>query len=95
MEDDLMKLKESDAVKGRFDAFRVDPRALKITDGYNVRDFSTPYARERLAELKESIREEGGVLVPLEVRMVGDDLHIVSGHRRHPPRRRLYRRRHG
>jgi ParB/RepB/Spo0J family partition protein len=78
-----MRLREHDAVKSKFDAFRVDPRQLKVTEGYNVRDFTTPQAKESLEILKESIREEGGVIVPLEVRMIGEEVHIVSGHRRH------------
>lgn len=78
-----MRLREHNVIVSRSDALRVDPRQLKVTDGYNVRDFTTPQAQEALAILKESIREEGGVLVPLEVRKVGEDIHIVSGHRRH------------
>lgn len=78
-----MRLREHEAIKSKFDAFRIDPRLLKVTEGYNVRDFTTPQAQESLAILKESIREEGGVIVPLEVRMIGDECHIVSGHRRH------------
>lgn len=77
-----MRLREHTAIVSKFDAFRIDPRKLTVTDGYNVRDFTTPSAIEALTILKESIREEGGVLVPLEVRMVGDEVHVVSGHRR-------------
>jgi ParB/RepB/Spo0J family partition protein len=77
-----MRLREHESVKTKYDAFRIDPRHLKVTDGYNVRDFTTPHAIEALATLKESIREEGGVIVPLEVRMQGDAVHVVSGHRR-------------
>jgi ParB/RepB/Spo0J family partition protein len=78
-----MKLRAHNAVTSRFDGYRIDPRILQVTPGYNVRDFSTEQAKESMEILKEQIREEGGVIVPLEVRQVGDELHIVSGHRRH------------
>jgi ParB/RepB/Spo0J family partition protein len=67
----------------RINSYKIDPRELKVTPGYNVRDLSTPRAIEKLEELKKEIREAGGVLVPLEVRLIDNDIHIVSGHRRH------------
>lgn len=76
-----MQLREHEGVQSKADMFRVDPRSLLVESGFNVRDFSNPDARERLDELKESIRSDG-VLVPLEIRLHDDNLFVVSGHRR-------------
>lgn len=67
---------------GKRDFYFVDPQQLKIEPDYNVRDLSTPDAMDRLDELKRSIIANG-VRVPLEVRLDGDDIFIVAGHRRH------------
>lgn len=75
--------KKHEAIVGRFDALRVDPRQLKVKDGYNVRDLDAPAARATLDILKESIREKGGVVTPLRVRAMSDEIYIVEGHRRH------------
>lgn len=77
-----MRLKEHQAVIARNEAFRVDPRQLKIDQGFNVRDLDAQIAREHLDELKASIKAEG-VQCPLEIRIQGEDLFITSGHRRH------------
>jgi ParB-like chromosome segregation protein Spo0J len=72
-----------EAVIGRFDALRVDPRKLRVKDGYNVRDLDAAANRVSLDVLKESIREKGGVMTPLRVRAVAGETYIVEGHRRH------------
>jgi ParB/RepB/Spo0J family partition protein len=77
-----MQLRDHEGVKGKRDAYPFDPRLLKIDFSYNVRDLSSPDAVEKLGELKESIRANG-VRMPLEVRLDGDDVFIVAGHRRH------------
>jgi ParB/RepB/Spo0J family partition protein len=77
-----MQLRDHEGVKGKRDAYPFDPRLLKIDDSYNVRDLSSPEAVEKLGELKESIRANG-VRTPLEVRLDGEDVFIVAGHRRH------------
>jgi ParB/RepB/Spo0J family partition protein len=77
-----MMLRDHPGVQGKRDAYPFDPRMLKIDPSYNVRDLSTPEAKDKLAELKESIRANG-VKVPLEVRFDGTDVYVVSGHRRH------------
>ena len=77
-----MKLREHQGIISKGDTFRVDPRQLQIDSGFNVRDLDAPAARDSLDELKASIRAEG-VQMPLEIRLVGDSLHVVSGHRRH------------
>jgi len=78
----MPKLRDHTGIVARGEAFRVDPRVLKIDPGFNVRDLDAPTARDSLDELKASIRAEG-VQVALEIRMVGDDLFVTSGHRRH------------
>lgn len=77
-----MRLREHPGVKGKRDFYPFDPRLLKVDPDYNVRDLTTKDARVKLDELKEQIRH-AGVRTPLEVRMQGDDLYIVAGHRRH------------
>jgi ParB/RepB/Spo0J family partition protein len=77
-----MMLRDHPGVQGKRDAYPFDPRMLKVDPSYNVRDLSTPEAKDKLSELKESIRANG-VKVPLEVRFDGTDVYVVSGHRRH------------
>ena len=77
-----MKLREHPAISGKNDQFRADPRLLKVQPGFNVRDLDTPAAREAMESLKAQIRGVG-VRDPLEVRLIEEDLFIVSGHRRH------------
>ena len=64
------------------DAFMIDPRKITVDQDYNLRDLGTPEAREKLAELTESIRESG-IRVPLLVRLDGEEIILVQGHRRH------------
>lgn len=78
-----MRLREHEGIMdGRSDILFVKPDALKVCEGYNVRDLSTATAREKLEELKVSIKEHG-VQQPLKVRFDGTDIIIVQGHRRH------------
>jgi ParB family transcriptional regulator, chromosome partitioning protein len=77
-----MRINKLPGVLSTFDAYRIDPRILKFTPGFNVRDLTTPQAIEALAVLKEQIRAEGGVTQPYRIRSVGDEIHIVDGHRR-------------
>lgn len=76
-----MKLREHPAIESKRDFFMVDPHLLKIDPGYNPRDLTTPQARDGLDELKRSIIANG-VRVPLEIRLEGEDLIVVAGHRR-------------
>ena len=78
----MAQLRDHDAIRAKRDFFLVDPRKLSVDPTYNVRDLTTPDAREGLDELKAMVRADG-VQIPLVVRMVGDDLTIVQGHRRH------------
>lgn len=77
-----MLLREHPGIVSKRDAFQVNPASLTVDPGFNVRDLDAPAAREALDELKASIREHG-VQDPLEVRLVGENLVISSGHRRH------------
>lgn len=77
-----MQFRDHPGVQGKRDAYPFDPRLLKIDSGYNVRDLDAADERADLDELKESIRSNG-VRVPLEVRLVDEDVFIVAGHRRH------------
>ena len=78
----MAQLRDHDAIQAKRDFFMVDPRKLSVDPTYNVRDLTTPDAREGLDELKAMVRADG-VQVPLVVRLIGDDLTIVQGHRRH------------
>jgi ParB family chromosome partitioning protein len=77
----MAKLRDHEAIQTKTDMFRVDPRKLRVEPGFNVRNLDAPTAREALDELKASIAAEG-VQVPLEIRMIAEDLFVVSGHRR-------------
>lgn len=74
-----MELKHHPGVISRSDSFVVDPRVLKVDPGYNVRDLKTPENREHIDGLKESIAANS-VRTPLEVRLQGEDIFVVSGH---------------
>lgn len=78
----MPRLHEDKRLKQSGHLFSVDPRILKIDPAFNVRDLDSPDERADLDELKASIRQNG-VLVPLEIRRVDDDIFIVGGHRRH------------
>jgi ParB family chromosome partitioning protein len=63
------------------DFYKIDPRIIKVDPGYNIRDLSTPEAQAKLQDLARSIASIG-VQQPLTVRMKGDDVYVVAGHRR-------------
>lgn len=77
-----MQFRDHPGVQGKRDAYPFDPRLLKIEPSFNVRDLDAADEREDLDELKQSIRENG-VRVPLEVRLVDEDVFVTAGHRRH------------
>jgi ParB/RepB/Spo0J family partition protein len=52
--------------KGQSSIYNVDPRVLKVRDGWNCRDFSNPENAAYIEELAASIME-GGVREPLTV----------------------------
>jgi ParB-like chromosome segregation protein Spo0J len=78
-----MRLRDSKGItEGRIDILYCDPAALKVEDGFNIRDLSTPLAREKLDALKAEVKEHG-IQTPLKIRFDGQTKWIVEGHRRH------------
>ena len=77
-----MQFRDHPGVQGKRDAYPFDPRLLKIEPSYNVRHLDAADERADLDELKASIRHNG-VRVPLEVRLIDEDVFVVAGHRRH------------
>jgi ParB/RepB/Spo0J family partition protein len=65
----------------RQDYYLLDPRSIKVEPGYNVRDLSTSEAQGKLQELARSIASIG-VQQPLTVRLKGEEVFVVAGHRR-------------
>ena len=64
----------------RTDAYQIDPRKIEIDPSYNVR-IDGPELREANEQLKASIKVNG-LGTPLRVRMDGDRVILVQGHRR-------------
>ena len=62
------------------DQLMIDPRIIKIEDGFNPRNYDDPENREHLDELKRSIREVG-VQQPLDVRFESGEgsCYLVDG----------------
>lgn len=67
-----------DLAAGVSDLFKIDPRIIKVTPGFNVRHENDDLA-EHVASLKQSI-EALGVKTPLKVRLVNDEIFVVDGH---------------
>ena len=65
-----------DLAVSRKDYFIINPRDIKIKDGFNARRFYP-----NMEELTESIRQNG-VETPLEVYFEGDSVFVNDGHRR-------------
>lgn len=70
-----------DLAESKRDLLMIDPRKIKVKEGYNLRDLTTPEAQAELQKLKGSIASIG-VQQPLTVRLIGDDIFVVAGHRR-------------
>lgn len=77
-----MQLRAFEGVGGKRDQYQIDPRQLKVRAGFNIRDLSTPSAREKLDVLKAQIKAEG-VLEAIEIEFDGVTPWINEGHRRH------------
>jgi len=70
------KTKDLEAVVGRSDLLKIDPKEIKIQDGWNPRaEFGD------IQTLANDIKENG-LLVPIRIKRVGDDLVVVDGERR-------------
>lgn len=64
---------------GRSDLFRLNPFSIKIKDGWNSRDLSSPENQEHVTMLANSIAEIG-VQEPLTVYMDGETPILTDGH---------------
>jgi ParB family chromosome partitioning protein len=69
-----MKMKEIS--QGRSEIYKIDPRIIELDESYNVR-----VSLNGIDELAQSIKENG-VKVPMSVRIDGDRVLLVRGHRR-------------
>ena len=63
------------------DHFMFAPEKIRMDHDYNIRDLDTPEAQVSLEVLASSIAESG-LRVPLLVRLDGEDVILVQGHRR-------------
>lgn len=70
-----------DLAESKRDLLMFDPRKIQVEPGYNIRDLETPDAKAKLQELARSIASVG-VQQPLMVRLKGEEVFVVSGHRR-------------
>lgn len=70
-----------DLATSKRDMLMIDPRIIQVEDGYNIRDLETADAKAKLLELARSIASEG-VKIPLTVRLKGEEVFVVAGHRR-------------
>ena len=67
-----------DFAEGRTDVYKIDPRKLRIKEGWNSRDFSDPANMEHVKTLAASIREVG-VKEPLKVNMEDNVPYVTNG----------------
>lgn len=67
-----------DFAEGRTDQYKIDPRKLRIKEGWNSRDFSDPANLAHIEELAKSIAEVG-VKRALVVNLEGDVPYLVDG----------------
>uniref|UniRef100_A0A6H1ZXB1 ParB-like N-terminal domain-containing protein n=1 Tax=viral metagenome TaxID=1070528 RepID=A0A6H1ZXB1_9ZZZZ len=70
-----------DAIVSRSNLYMVDPRQIKIQAGWNPREGKLFDSDEERESLKSSIRENG-VLVPLHVKKIGEEIILLNGQRR-------------
>lgn len=61
-----------------WEAYGLDPRDIRIKEGFNPRDTSSPEAQKHIAWLKESIRERG-VDEPIFVENTGTEFVLIDG----------------
>lgn len=67
-----------DFAEGRTDVYKIDPRKLRIKDGWNSRDFSDPTNIEHVEMLAKSIADIG-VKEPLKVAMEDNIPYVTNG----------------
>lgn len=76
-----MILRDHPAIKGKLDRSTGDVRRFKVDPLLNLRDLDDPSEQPANNRLKEHIRANG-VRNALKIRLVGEDLYLVHGHRR-------------
>lgn len=64
--------------QGKLEAYKIDPRSVKIKPGFNYRDTSSEDAKRHIAWLKESIRERG-VDEAIWIENDGENLWLIDG----------------
>lgn len=74
-----MQFRDHEAVKGKRDSYPVDPRFLKVDPAYNVRDMQDPETIAHVRWIADTAKTSG-IIVPLEVRLDGEDIYVVAGH---------------
>lgn len=67
-----------DFAEGRTDVYKIDPRKLRIKEGWNSRDFNDPANIEHVKTLAASIKEVG-VKEPLKVNMEDNIPYVTNG----------------
>jgi ParB family transcriptional regulator, chromosome partitioning protein len=61
----------------------MDPRALKVKEGLNARDMTSPAWKARVREIADSITARGFLQSkPLEIMQEGEDVYVTAGHTR-------------
>jgi ParB/RepB/Spo0J family partition protein len=74
----MPNLKTLEGVK-RTDAYQIDPRILKVKEGFNPRDLTSQENKEHIEELAISIAAVG-VKQPLIISNEEDGIYVVNGH---------------
>ena len=64
-----------------FTGLNIDPRKIKVQEGFNARNFDAPENQEHVRGLADSIKEVG-VQTPLIVRFVNGEFYLVDGESR-------------
>lgn len=68
-----------DVASGRSDLYRLDPKIIKMHEGWNSREATDPANANHISELAASIREVG-VKKPLVCYMENDIVYVTDGH---------------
>lgn len=67
---------------GRSDIFRIDPRDIRVRDGWNLRNTETAEYKAGIVDLKNQIIAAGGVKEALTVQWEDGAPWLTNGHRR-------------
>lgn len=69
-----------DIMKGRYDVYRLNPRDLKVKEGWNSRDLSDPANADHVDRIAQSMASEGVKNIPLTAYREGEDFFVEDGH---------------